>query len=316
MARTSKIEDGHIYPNGMIDRGPGPVARHRLAECPTCHAVEQRWTSNLVRNSANCSSCRKFSTGRPVENHIGEVINCLRCAKHIGTKDGKTGVHEWLCVCGGTVELQYRDVKSGKQKTCGDKDCTASLRADKDWLGDLCPAAKKWHALRGRPDYFIDTGKELAPGVKYHNPETFGSYDAAGYEVRIKGQRILVNGLPVRTKMESSKMRDWHYQLDPASPTEAPVYVKDGSRWAFMGMRHMRDDRNNGAFMPWCIEIGRVAVAAPPQGEKAANTDRDGYSGLHHLRRQQSLPPFRGSNSQSIRPEHARLFNRARRDEG
>jgi hypothetical protein len=264
MARTSKIQEGHVYPNGMIDRGPGPVARHRLAECPQCGTVHQRQTSNLLRNSANCPSCREFSPGRPVKCcAVGAVHNCLRAVKYVGAKDGKTGVYEWVCVCGGLVELQARDVSSGKQKTCGDSSCTASLRQDPEWRGDVCAAAKKWHAANGRPDYFIDIGKELAPGVKYHNPETLGSYDAEGYEVRIKGQRILFHDQPVRTKMERAKMENWRYQLDPDSPAEAPLYLKDGSRWAFMGMRHIRDDRGSVSFMPWCISVGRVAPSAP-----------------------------------------------------
>jgi hypothetical protein len=274
MARPLRYEENELVNDVFRFVGPG-APRHGLFLCLLCQnpAPVQLQYSNASRmKSCGRPGCQKAPIKPRRIDYAGQVFDCIRITKFIGK--GRS-LYEALCVCGNTKVVRMHDVIAGKVKTCGDDACTASLRADKEWRGDVCAAAKKWHAADGRPDYFIDTGKELAPGVKYYNPETFCHYDAEGYEVGIKGQRILVQDLPVRTRMDTTKMRNWNYQLDPASPADAPAYIKNGSRWAFMGMTNLTDDMGRTSYAPWCIYIGSAAAA---QEEKAANTDRDGYA--------------------------------------
>lgn len=281
MARPLKYRENEIVNDIFRFVGPG-APRRGLFSCLLCNdpaPVQIRYGNETRFKSCGRKGCRAAIVKPRRIDYVDRVFNCLRLIRFVGKGQG---LYAAWCVCGrgepGTEELVVRisDVIAEKLKTCSGDACTASLRADKNWCGDVSAAAKRWHAANGRPDYFIDIGKELAPGVKDHNPETYTHYDAEGYEVQTKGQRILVHGRPVRTSMEPSTMRNWSYQLDPESPVEAPLYIKDGSRWACLGMRHLPDGRGNRCFMPWCTYIG-PAVAAP-QVQKAANTDRDGYA--------------------------------------
>jgi hypothetical protein len=144
----------------FVEPGPPDFGRFVCLLCNNPAVISVQYSNIRRMKSCGRKGCRTAPVKPRRIDYVGQVFNCLRVLKFIGKGQG---LYEMQGVCGEVKVLRIRDVIAEKQKTCGDDVCTASLRADKDWRGDVCAAAKAWHAAKGDPDSSsLDTPVESA----------------------------------------------------------------------------------------------------------------------------------------------------------
>lgn len=81
--------------------------------CKRCHAADRSRRYRLANPEIKC---------KPMREHVGEVFGKLTITSFVGyrvTKRGRTPIMNCKCACGKRKKVSYKDLRSGKTKTCG-----------------------------------------------------------------------------------------------------------------------------------------------------------------------------------------------------
>lgn len=89
------------------------------------------------------------ATGRLVEDYSGQTFGGLTAIRPVGGNGGYGPIWEFKCTCGNTVEASIKNVKNGRQKSCGCRlGKTVFHRQTGKWVKDLTgETIGKWTVL-------------------------------------------------------------------------------------------------------------------------------------------------------------------------
>lgn len=90
------------------------------------------------------------ATGRLVEDYSGQTFGGLTAIRPVGGNGGYGPIWEFRCTCGNTVDASIKNVKSGRQKSCGCRlGDTVFHRQTGKWAKNLTgKTIGKWTVLR------------------------------------------------------------------------------------------------------------------------------------------------------------------------
>lgn len=90
------------------------------------------------------------ATGRLVEDYSGQTFGGLTAIRPVGGNGGYGPIWEFKCNCGNTVDASIKNVKSGRQKSCGCRlGKTVFHRQTGKWVKDLTgETIGRWAVLR------------------------------------------------------------------------------------------------------------------------------------------------------------------------